>query len=134
MIREGYTMGRRKNALQEVNLLDLIPERMIEHEVGDDNLVTLLAPRFKSAFMRKWLQPRLKRPFLKVKLDEIGSAVWLLCDGKRSVKEIAHPLRERFKEKIEPCYDRLGLFMRNLEANHFICYVNYESCLREREQ
>lgn len=125
-------MGRRRNALPEVNLLDLIPKRMIEHEVGEDNLVTLLAPRFKNACLRKWLEPRMKRPYLKIKLDEIGSAVWLLFDGKRSVKEIARPLRERFQEKIEPCYDRLGPFMQNLEGNHFICYVNYEACLRKQ--
>jgi hypothetical protein len=127
-------MGRRSRKPPEVNLLDLIPRRMIEHEIGDDNLVTLLAPRFKSSFLRKWLEPRMKRPYLKVRLDEIGSAVWLLCDGKRTVKEIAQPLRERFREKIEPCYDRLGQFMQNLEGNRFICYVNYEACLREQKR
>ena len=127
-------MGRRRSAPQEVNLLDLVPKRMIEHEIGDDNLVTLLAPRFKNAFLKRWLEPRMKRPFLMVKLDEVGSAIWLLCDGKRSVKEIAQPLRDRFQEKIEPCYDRLGLFMQNLEGNQFIRYVNYEACLRKQER
>ena len=121
-------VGRRNKALQEVNLLDLIPERIVEHEVGDDNLVTLLAPRFKSGILRKWLQPRLKRPFLKIKLDEIGSAVWLLCDGKRTVKDIAQPLQERFRDSIEPCYDRLGVFLRQLEGARFIRYINYEAC------
>jgi hypothetical protein len=127
-------MGRRNKNQREVNLLDLVPKRIVDYEVGDDNTVTLLAPRFKSGLLRKWLQPRLKQPFLKVKLDEIGSAVWLLCDGKRSVKEIAHPLRERFQDTIEPCYDRLGVFLRQLEGNRFICYLNYEACLRERSR
>jgi hypothetical protein len=124
-------MGRKRRGPPEVNLLDLIPQRIIEHEIGSDDLVILLAPRFKNAFLRKHLQPRLKRPFLKVNLDEIGSAVWLLCDGKRSVGEIAEPLRERFRETIEPCYDRLGQFMQHLEANRFICFTNYEECLKE---
>lgn len=127
-------MGRRSRTLPEVNLLDLIPKRLIEYEAGEDSIVTLLAPRFKSGILRKWLQPRLKRPLLKVKLDEIGSAAWLLCDGKRSVKEIAQPLRERFQDKIEPCYDRLGAFLGQLEGAHFICYLNYEACLEEQKR
>jgi hypothetical protein len=127
-------MGRRGIKNREVNLLDLIPERIIEFEISDDGLVTLLAPRFRNKLLKKWLQPRLKRPYLRVKLDEIGSAVWLLCDGKRTVKEIAGPLRERFAEKIEPCFDRLSVFLRNLEGNRFICYVNYEACLEERSR
>ncbi|HUV36250.1 MAG TPA: PqqD family protein [Patescibacteria group bacterium] len=127
-------MGRWSRALPEVNLLDLIPKRTIEHEIGDDNLVTLLAPRFKSAFLRKWLEPRLKQPFLKVKLDEVGSTVWLLCDGIRTVKEIAEPLRERFQDSLEPCYDRLGAFLQQLEGARFICYLNYEACLGERNR
>lgn len=127
-------MGRRESSKREVNLLDLIPQRLIEYEIGDDDLVTLLAPRFRNRLLKKWLQPRLKHQYLKVRLDEIGSAVWLLCDGNRTVKEIAGPLRERFAEKIEPCFDRLSVFLQNLEGNRFICYVNYEACLEERRR
>ncbi len=127
-------MGRRGSTKREVNLLDLIPKRIIEYEIGDDDLVTLLAPRFSNRLLKRWLQPRLKRPYLGVRLDEIGTAVWLLCDGKRTVKEIAGPLRERFAEEIEPCFDRLSVFLRNLEGNRFICYVNYEACLEERSR
>jgi hypothetical protein len=125
-------MGQKGKKRFEINLLDLIPKRMIEYEVSDQGLVTLLAPRFKNRLLRKWLQPRLKNPFLKVKLDEVGSAVWLLCDGQKSVKEIAVPLKEMFEEKIEPCYDRLGMFFQQLEGAHFIYYVNLEDCREAR--
>ena len=105
---------------------------MVDYDVGDDSLVTLKSPRFRNRLMRRWLQPRLKRPFLKVKLDEIGSRVWLLCDGRKNVKEIASLLREEFKDGIEPCYDRLGLYFQQLERERFICYENLEECLKER--
>jgi hypothetical protein len=124
-------MGRKDGRQREVNLLDLIPKRTVEYEVQNDGNVTLLVPRFRSGLLKKLVQPRLKRPYLKVKLDELGSAVWLLCDGRRSVKDIATPLRVRFHENIEPCYDRLAVFMRQLEGNRFICYVNFEACLEE---
>ena len=123
---------RKDNKQSEINLLDLIPERMIEYEIDEENMVVLKAPRFKSRLLKKWLQPRLKNPYLKVKLDEIGSSVWLLCDGRRNVKEIAGILREKFQEKIEPCYDRLGKFFQQLERARFICYLNLEECRRDQ--
>jgi hypothetical protein len=124
-------MGKKKRR-GEINLLDLIPCRMIEYEMNEDVIVTLQAPRFKSAFMRRWVQPRLKRPFLRVELDEIGSSVWMLCDGNRKIKDIAELMQRRFGEKIEPCYERLGLFFQQLEAARFIDYSNLEECYVER--
>jgi hypothetical protein len=121
----------RAKGKKEINLLDLVPKRIIEYEVADDGIVTLFAPRFKSAFLRKWLQPRLKKPFLRVTLDEIGSAVWLLCDGGQNVKEIASQIQERFEEQIEPCYERMGLFFQQLEGARFITYTNLDQCYAE---
>lgn len=120
-------MGKKKKR-GEINLLDLVPCRMIEYDMNEDVIVTLQAPRFKSMFMRRWVQPRLKRPFLKVELDEIGSSVWMLCDGNRKVKDIAELMQRRFGEKVEPCYERLGLFFQQLEAARFITYSNLEEC------
>ena len=126
-------MGRKKKR-GDINLLELVPCRMIEYEMSEDVIVTLQAPRFKSRFMRRWIEPRLKRPFLKVELDEIGSSVWMLCDGNRNVKDIAELMRRRFGERIEPCYERLGLFFQQLEANRFITYSNLEACYAERPE
>jgi hypothetical protein len=120
-----------RNKKREINLLDLIPKRIIEYEVSKQNIVTLHAPRFKSALLKKWLQPRLKRPFLRVKLDEIGSAVWLLCDGGKNIKEISALMRERFEEDIEPCYERMGRFFQQLEGSRFIVYTNLDQCSAE---
>jgi hypothetical protein len=122
----------RSKMKRELNLLDLVPKRIVEYEVADDGIVTLFAPRFKSAFLKKWLQPKLKRPYLRVTLDEIGSAVWLLCDGGRNVKEIAAVVQERFEERIEPCYERMGLFFQQLDGARFIAYTNLDQCYVER--
>jgi len=124
-------MGR-KGKRREINLLDLVPIPIIGHEVDDTGIVTLLAPRFKSRLLRRWLLPRLKRPFFKVELDDIGSALWLLCDSERNVKEIAHIMRERFEERIEPCYDRMGMFFQQLEGARFITYTNLDTWGVER--
>jgi hypothetical protein len=126
-------MARKRNK-REINLLDLIPIPIIGHEVNDDGIVTLFAPRFKSRILRRWLLPRLKRPFFRVELDDVGSALWLLCDGNRNVKEIARGMRERFAERIEPCYERMGLFFQQLEGARFITYKNLDMCYVERPE
>ena len=125
---------RSKKRRGEINLLDLVPVPVIGHEVGDTGIVILHAPRFKSRIMRKLLLPRLKRPFFKVELDEIGSALWLLCDGKRNVKEIGQVMRERFGDQIEPCYERMGMFFQQLEGARFITYSNLDTCYVERPE
>ena len=123
---------RQKKHRREINLLELIPNRVIEYDADENVIVTLQAPRFKSDFMRKWLQPRLKRPFLRVTLDEIGSSVWMLCDGRRKIGEIAEIMQRRFGDKIEPCYDRLGAFFQQLEHARFIAYSNLDECYVEK--
>ncbi|HDD59488.1 MAG: PqqD family protein [Thermoplasmata archaeon] len=39
----------------------------------------------------------IKRP-----LDEVGSSIWILCDGEHSLAEIIYLVGERFKERVEP--------------------------------
>lgn len=62
----------------------------------------------------------MKNPNFKVNLDEIGSYLWLLIDGKNTVGQIAQLFKIRFGERVEPLYDRLSHFLRNLEKNSFI--------------
>ena len=120
-------MAKRTRA--NVNLLDLVPRRIVEHEIDEARLVTVLMPRFTNRFMQRLLVPRYRSRHIKIKLDEIGSEVWLLCDGTRNVGQIAALMREKFNEAIEPCNDRLAVFFRQLEQAHFISYTNLEECL-----
>jgi hypothetical protein len=126
-------MGKEPKKRREANLLDLVPERIGDFETSEDGFVTLLMPRFRNRFMRRLVEPRLapERRRFKLKLDDIGTEVWLLIDGKRSVRDIAQSLRERFGERIEnQCYERLGTFFQQLERGRFISYANLEECLK----
>lgn len=78
-----------------------------------DGKVSVQIPRFRSRLMA-WYQRRLKRPHLELQLDEIGSAVWLACDGQRNVAQIGDSLRQRFGERVEPVWDRLALFVQHM--------------------
>ena len=120
-------MKKRGVEKPEINLLDLAPVKNIRWEKTEEELVVLLKPKFQHPFLRKHLLPRLKRPYFKVKLDAVGSFVWEQCDGKRTVQEIAQNLKERFGEEVEPLYDRIALFLQNLEKNRFIYYEGLQT-------
>lgn len=90
----------------------------MEWEDGPSGAV-LLVPRFRRGPLARWLQPRLKRPYIHVKLDTIGSFVWKLCDGKTTFGEIAQAMRQEFKEQAEPAEERLQKFLIILQKNKF---------------
>lgn len=116
----------KKEEQYQVNLLQLTPVRNIKWEKQENGLIVLLKPKFKNTLLVKYVLPRLKKPYYKVKLDEVGSYVWELCDGRKTVKELAYKLQQKFGEKVEPLYDRLSLFLQSLEKNKFIRYKNLE--------
>ena len=74
---------------------DLIPVRQHRWEDRDGDLVTVLVPKFTSRFARRWFVPLLAKPDMRVRLDATGSFVWLQCDGRRTVREIAARAAER---------------------------------------
>ena len=111
-----------KKKAEPVNLFDLIPKREMEFRVEENGNVTLLVPRFQSAWMRKFFVPRRKNPNIHIALDEFGSHVWLACDGTASVARIAETLRATYGERAEPVHDRTAVFIQNLLRHRFISF------------
>lgn len=85
----------------------------------NDNIVKLL---FRHDKIVEWLARLfIKRPRITtVELDEIGSTVWKLIDGKRTVYDIGIKLKEVYGDKAEPTYDRLNRYLRYLHQNGWI--------------
>ncbi len=104
---------------QPRNIASFVARAVVGHELADDGVVSLLVPRFRARWMQ-WLQGRLRKPYIRVKLDELGSATWLLIDGRRTVTEIGEELHRKFGAKIEPLSQRLGFFIGLLRRNKFI--------------
>jgi len=115
-------MRQKPEERSEINLLTLIPERLIEWEKNDQGLVDLLKPKYRHPWLVRHLVPRLKRPHYRIRLDEIGSYFWENCDGLLSVREIADRQKSHFGDRVEPLYERIGLFLKSLERNRFITF------------
>ncbi len=107
-------------AKQVLNLLDLKPVRLVDSERTDEGRVVLLKPKFTWGPLKKLLQPRLKRPFYKIHLDEIGTFVWDQIDGETTVGLMADAALAHFGEKIEPVHGRLKTFLMQMERGGLI--------------
>lgn len=112
----------RRKILKKANYLELHPVRLQKEEIDDENLVTILIPKFKNPVLVKYLVPKIKSPDIKLKLDELGSAAWLLMDGKKNVALVASLLTEKFGDKIQPVNERLTRFLTGLYEQRLITF------------
>jgi hypothetical protein len=127
--RDLSIVRRTKVAAPEINLLDLIPVQNIQSIQNEEGFFVLLKPKFSHPLLIKHLLHRLKKPHYKISLDEVGSFIWKFCDGENTVKDIAEKLKENFGSRIDPLYERLSLFLQNLEKNKFIRFKNLQTFL-----
>ncbi len=77
-------------------------------------LVTLIYPKNFSSFERflgRFLPPvrEIRRP-----LDEPGSFIWLMLDGKTDIATVCTAVDDVFKEEMEPVLKRVVEFVRRL--------------------
>jgi len=115
-------VNKKASTEKKINFYHLIPLQNIKWEKDDQGLVTLLKPKFKNPFLVRYLLPRLKNPHFRIKLDTVGSFIWIQCNGRRTVKELAENLEAKFGDKVKPVDERLMLFLQNLEKHCFIIY------------
>lgn len=103
-----------------MNLMELTPITLYEHELNGDGLINVLVPRFQDRILGKYLQPKMRNKYIKANLDKFGTAAWQMMDGTTKVSELSDGLLEKFGKEIEPVDKRLILFLSNLYHNGFI--------------
>lgn len=99
---------------------DVVVERTIEWEDGPEGGAVLLVPRFRRGPLARWLQPRLRRPHIRVKLDDVGSFAWRRFDGAATFSSIVAQMQECFGARVEPAGDRLQQFLAMLYKDRFV--------------
>lgn len=107
-------------AKEKTNLLEVIPCRS-EHITAEreGETIVLSFPRFKYPWMQRFLVPAGMSKELHVRLEEHGTAVWELIDGKRTVREIIEELAEHFQK--EAGYEsRVSAYLSQMQKDGFI--------------
>ncbi len=101
------------------NFENVFPFRNCEHEMHDI-IITVNYKKEKLTFIEKLFFKKQSAKPHKIDLDEIGSFIWLLCDGKKNVGEITKLARDHFLDKIEPAKDRVELFINQMHKNKLV--------------
>ncbi len=105
---------------------DLIPVRKVDYEV-DENHVVLKFRNSKKGFIEKLFFKNKREVTYNIDLDEIGSFLWLLIDGKKSVKELIEKSVEKFDDKVSPADQRVKLFLKQMNENQLIVLFKKQS-------
>jgi len=98
-------------------ILDLYPLHECDYELKDDK-VTVIYDKFEKTFLDKLIKNKKKR-IAKIKLDKIGSFLWLQCDQKKNVSEIIELAKKKFDDE-DKMAERIELFFNQLVSKKFI--------------
>ncbi len=109
------------------DFFELIPKRSREWLNPESENAVILVPKFGSHPPGRWFMSMMKKPNYHINLDDVGSFVWRLCDGHRTVAEIEGLLSERFGQKVEPTRDRLETFFKQLSQTKAIVWQKVHS-------
>ena len=113
-------MKKKKNVISK-NYLDKRPVRAshLRWSQDDSGLVTLDIDN--KGLFNKIAQKLFKKPAVShIHLDELGSFVWPLIDGERTIFDIGKDVEEHFGEKAQPLYERLAKYFQILDSYRFI--------------
>jgi hypothetical protein len=111
--------------MKQTNYMDMVPVRNVLEFSDKDGKITLLIPKFKSEWIRKWLIPEKRSKHFRIHLDEMGSKVWRLIDGQKNTEVIcdqlghADPADSNPENQIEL---RVTKFLSQLYKNRFIIF------------
>ncbi len=103
------------------NYLDKIPVRnpAIDWNTDEQGIVTLAVEN--KGFFNRIAQALLKKPKISyIHLDELGSFVWPLIDGEKSITVLGEAVDAQFGEKASPLYPRLAKYFQILASYGFV--------------
>ena len=114
---------KKKQERLSANYLEKIPRRSerLSWEADEKGKVTLsienkgVANRIAQLILRK---PKISY----IHLDEMGSFVWPLIDGEKSILAIGEDVEAHFGEKAHPTYERLAKFFQILDSYGFVAW------------
>ncbi len=110
-----------KKQTQPENYLERIPARneTLRWSADENGIVTLEIDN--TGMMNRLAQKLFKKPKVSyVHLDENGSFVWPLIDGKTTIIDLGKAVNDHFGEAAHPLYERLSQFFKILESYGFI--------------
>ena len=103
------------------NYLERIPVRKEDLEwTKDENNIVTLSIRNKG-FFNFIAQKLFRKPKISyIHLEENGSFIWQVMDGKKNLIDIGKDVENKFGDASHPLYERLAKYVQMLDAYGFI--------------
>ena len=114
------SLGSTPERLREYIKMFPVRNPLLEVEEREDGTIALL---YKKNFKRfeGWLYRRLGGPdHIRRPLDHMGTVIWGMCDGSRTVEDIAFEADRQFKEEIAPALARVSKFVTMLQERNLV--------------
>ena len=106
--------------MDEHVFFQLIPVRQFEWFFDESaQRIIIKRPKYLSKWAQTLLGPFTGKSYFKIKLDDIGSQVWQLCDGQRTVGEIFKQLEQILPEE-QDLKGRFTIFIKQLTRQKFL--------------
>ncbi len=125
---------QRRKILKKANYLDLTPLRQMEFEIREDGKVDILMPRFKHPVWKRALQPHWKQEFIRIHLDEMGSAIWVEVNGTIKVNELCSKVQTTHPEKLHPPEETEKRVTQFLSLLYQQRYITFREITREKKE
>ncbi len=111
-------MSRKK---QDENFVEKIPtiKEELNWSTDENGMVTLEMEN--KGIVNRIAQFLIRKPKISyIHLEEFGSFIWPLIDGKKTIFDIGKDVEEHFGEKANPLYERLSYYFTMLERYGFV--------------
>ena len=103
------------------NLMEMIPVRSdkVSLEERADGKINIII--YRNSLIERIVRKLFKSPEkVTIELDQLGSRVFQLCDGRRNIYEISRIIDREFGERARPLEARLITFIKILVNNKFV--------------
>ena len=107
-------------AKKDENLLEFVPNINCKFEESNNGAISIVMPRFKTRWIRKMSAKLGRSEYVKIHLDERGSKIWHLIDGKRTIQQIGTHMEKDAEESDQQFYERLSQFIGILTRNGWV--------------
>ena len=116
--------GTKKQIRKDNDIMGYVPVQARTYRMEENGVVSILIPKFTGWLSSKLLQPYVRHPYIALALDELGTATWLSCDGKHTVKDICQAVEERFGPHVHPAKERITTFLWQLYKDKLIYFID----------
>ena len=103
------------------NYLDYVFRKNDDLDWTDSGSGEVVVEMENKGFTNRIAQFFFKRPARSyITLEGMGSFIFQAIDGKRNVHEIGQLVHEKFGDEAEPLYERLSVYVKQLEQVGFV--------------